>query len=117
MHGTCFGRKQMKFRSTKSAIKKIIYACTVCNATLMSKDSLKKHMYVQHEGGRETWACNLCSNKLGSKDSLKRHYKSIHGIDRSELTVEDGHRCNVCKLCFGTKYSLAEHKCSGKDET
>ena len=89
----------------------------VCNATLMSKDSLKKHMYVQHEGGRETWACDLCSNKLGSKDSLKRHYKSVHGIDRSELTVEDGHHCNVCKLCFGTKYTLAEHKCSGTDET
>ena len=36
----------------------------------MSRDSFKKHMYVQHQGGRESWQCHMCKSVLGSKDSF-----------------------------------------------
>ena len=79
----------------------------------MSRDSFKKHMYVQHQGGRESWQCHMCKSVLGSKDSLKRHYRHVHQIDRSIIRVEDGHQCDICKLFFGTNESLVKHK----DET
>ena len=106
-------QKSTKIKLSPRSSQRKSFPCTVCNAVLMSRDSFKKHMYVQHQGGRESWQCHMCKSVLGSKDSLKRHYRHVHQIDRSIIMVEDGHQCDICKLFFGTNESLVKHK----DET
>ena len=88
--------------------KKILFSCSFCANTFLSKNNLKKHQYRVHfirinksygifdglirkykQKKQEEFICNVCSipKKFASKNELKRHSLRIHDGTKNKIRI------------------------------
>lgn len=81
------------------------FICDICSRRHATEESLQAHKRRQHnaEGSRTVFTCPHCHLELANKTNLSRHLKGVHGPNAT-------HECNLCKVKFSSKKTLAVHR-------
>ena len=89
--------------------KKSKVSCTLCDAVLGNKDSLKAHIESIHEGKRHV--CDICGHSAAYSQSLREHIKIVH--EGKKIVKKKYDRppkiCLVCQKSFRDSYKLKMH--------
>ncbi|XP_065086700.1 zinc finger protein 658B-like [Ochlerotatus camptorhynchus] len=81
------------------------YSCDTCGKAYHQKQSLQRHINLQHLGLEDTdrIQCPVCAKWVINKHYLKVHIRNLHSEEDLQLP------CDICQLVYPTKHSLKNH--------
>src|SRR5581483_8095251 len=77
------------------------YPCTICDSTFLSKQGLKEHIQIIHEGMKR-YFCKLCNKGFYNYNNLDDHIRFHH-------TKEKPFNCKLCKYSTFTSAYFSFH--------
>ncbi|XP_062291782.1 oocyte zinc finger protein XlCOF7.1-like [Scomber scombrus] len=80
--------------------------CSQCDAKFASKETLQRHLTLDHCSGTNLFSCQLCDKTFSHRTYLKSHMSLHKGVKRFI--------CRVCKEGFAWRSQLKTHKCVDK---
>lgn len=82
------------------------HVCDFCGQVYHHKQSLEKHINLQHLGAEDTdrIQCPVCAKWVYSKQYLKVHIRNVHSGQNLQVT------CNICRSVCANKRALSTHK-------
>ena len=81
--------------------EKIIYECSICQATYKSREKFNKHIATVHEREKQALECDICKNIYQTKEGLRHHIYSVH--------EENKVQCDICGTSLTSKQGLKSH--------
>ena len=81
--------------------EKIIYECSICQATYKSREKFNKHIATVHEREKQTLECDICKNIYQTKEGLRHHNYSVHEGNKFQ--------CDICGTSLTSKQGLESH--------
>ncbi|XP_055602436.1 zinc finger protein 28-like [Uranotaenia lowii] len=92
----------------KNEMNNVVIRCAECKIVVKSKEALKRHVKVKHQGIRK-YACPKCSYRASFRFRLMEHYRCVHTQCRP-------FKCPICSGTYNaiTIYMthLKRHKCT-----
>ena len=80
------------------------FKCDMCNYFFKTKQKLKRHIEIMHEGKKQ-FNCNICDANFSTKQSLKGHIVSVHEGKKP-------YKCQICAANFANKSNMSKHVAS-----
>ena len=81
--------------------------CDICNAIIITKNGLKRHINSVHEGIKP-FKCNICDYQTAHKLSLKNHIAAVHEENTSFKDAKTKpFVCTICDAIFSRKTNMA----------
>ena len=96
-------KHKVSLHSNKSIDKVKSFKCNQCNYASCTKDALKYHLNLVHEG--KGFQCPNCSHKSATKSHLKEHINGVHLQVRRTKKFP----CPYCDHKATTKTQLRDH--------
>ena len=82
-------------------LNKDLNNCGICDATLINKHALQRHMKSVHEGVKP-YNCAICLTSFTQKGNLNQHIKIVHKQQKP-------FKCEICEFSCSQKGNLTIH--------
>ncbi|XP_067308698.1 zinc finger E-box-binding homeobox 1 isoform X2 [Pseudorasbora parva] len=90
-----------------------LHTCPHCSRGYKRHTSLKEHIKLRHEKGKDNYCCSLCSYTFTYRTQLVRHMTAHRHIREQRTISQSGgnrkFKCTECSKAFKYKHHLKEH--------
>ncbi|XP_065086580.1 zinc finger protein 25-like [Ochlerotatus camptorhynchus] len=96
----------LKMHSEQPREAPATHVCDVCGQVYHQKQSLERHINLQHLGAKDTdrIQCPVCAKWVYSKQYLKVHIQNAHSGKNLQV------KCDICRNVYANKRALSTHK-------